>query len=105
MPKKIHVPAPAASALKKLGSDINSARRVRRIPTAVMAERAGITKITLRKVEQGNPQTSIAAYANVLFVLGFTDKLRNLADIADDYAGRMLGEKNLPQRIRFKNDE
>ena len=38
-------------ALRKLGSDMRDARRRRRIPTQVMAERAGVSRTTLLKVE------------------------------------------------------
>jgi len=103
MSKKIHIPIPIISVLHKLGKDINNARRRRRIPMSLMAQRAGITEVTLGKIEKGNPSTSIAGYACVLFVLGLTDKLRDIADANNDLTGRMLEEENLPQRIRAQN--
>ncbi len=38
-------------------------------------------------------------YAAVLFVLGLTDRLKMLAEPAEDYVGLMLEEKHLPKRI------
>ena len=64
------LPIPVRRALGKLGTDIRDARRRRRIPTAVMAERALISRMTLNKVEKGNPGVSLGIYATVLFVLG-----------------------------------
>ena len=47
-----YLPIPVKRTLKKLGNDIRNARLRRRISTAVMAERASITRTTLGKVEQ-----------------------------------------------------
>ena len=38
------LPIPVQRALRKLGQDISSARRRRRIPMPLMAERAGMTR-------------------------------------------------------------
>ena len=46
------LPIPVKSALRKLGSDIRDARLRRRIPAAVMAQRAFISRTTLVKVER-----------------------------------------------------
>ena len=102
MKKNIHLPIPARSALIKLGHDVNSARRRRRITKALMAERAGIAINTLTRIERGDPYASMAAWASVLFVLGLTDNLRDLADPAKDLLGLILDEERLPKRIRFK---
>ncbi len=82
--------------------DIRDARRRRRIPTAVMAERALISRMTLNKVEKGNPGVSLGIYATVLFVLGMTDRLAELADARHDAVGLSLEEERLPQRIRIR---
>ena len=101
MNKTIHLPLPARSAVIKLGQDINNARRRRRITKALMAERAGIAINTLTRIERGNPNASMAAWTSVLFVLGFTENLRNLADPSQDLIGLMLDEERLPKRIRY----
>ncbi len=89
-------------ALKKLGQDINDARRRRRITMELMAERAGISRSTLSRIEKGDENTSLGSYASVLFVLGLTDQLGNLADANNDLMGQTLEEENLPKRIRMK---
>lgn len=94
------LPLPVQRVLRKFGRDIRVARLRRRIPTTIMAERASISRMTLNKVEKGNPGVSIGAYATVLFVLGLTDRLRDLADVTTDTVGLELEEENLPQRIR-----
>lgn len=94
------LPLPVQHVLRKFGRDIRVARLRRRIPTTIMAQRASISRMTLNKVEKGNPGVSLGAYATVLFVLGLTDRLRDLADVTADTVGLELEEENLPQRIR-----
>ena len=94
------VPIPVRRAVRKLGQDIRDARLRRRISTAVMAERASISRTTLNKIEKGDPGVSLRNYANVLFVLGMTERLGDLADAKMDTVGLELEEERLPQRIR-----
>ena len=94
------LPLPVKRALRKLGEDIRASRRRRAIPTALMAERAFTTRVTLHKIEQGDPSVSMGLYATVLFVLGMTDRLGDLADSAHDQQGIELADERLPQRIR-----
>ncbi|MDR0289955.1 MAG: helix-turn-helix domain-containing protein [Treponema sp.] len=102
MSKDIHLPFPAQFALKKLGKDINSGRRRRRISKSMMAERAGIAINTLTRIEEGAPNTTMAAWASVLFVLGLTENLQDICDLKNDPTGLMLEEEQLPKRIRHK---
>ena len=96
----IVLPIPVRRALKKLGRDIRDARLRRRIPVAVAAERASISRMTLSKVEKGEPGVAMGIYATVLFVLGLTERLGDLADVKHDAAGLQMEEERLPQRIR-----
>lgn len=94
------VPIPVTRALRKLGQDIRDARLRRRIPTAVMAERASISRTTLNKIEKGTPGVALGHYATVMFVLGMVERLADLADVRTDAVGLELEEERLPQRIR-----
>ena len=100
MKKKIKLPIPALRALRKVGKDISDARRRRRITILLLAERAGVSRATIGKIEKGDPTTSIGGYSAVLFVLGMTDRLSNLVDAVYDLTGRRLEEEKLPQRVR-----
>lgn len=94
-------PMPVGRALRKLGHDIRDARRRRRIPVAILAERASVSRTTLNKVEKGEPGVSLGIYATVLFVLGMIDRLADIADVRHDSVGLELEEENLPERIRL----
>jgi len=88
-------------ALVKLGSDVRDARKRRRIPVRVMAERALISPTTLAKIERGDPGVAIGFYASVLFVLDLSDRLGEIVDASTDELGLSLAAQELPQRIRW----
>ncbi len=94
------IPIPVKRVLRKLGHDIRDARRRRRIPVSIMAERASISRMTLNRMEKGETGVSMGHYATVLFVLGLEDGIAELADASKDAVGRALDEERLPQRIR-----
>jgi transcriptional regulator with XRE-family HTH domain len=96
-----NLPIPVISALRKLGQDINDARRRRRITAQLMAQRAGLSRSTIGKIEKGDPTTSMGSYGAVLFVLGMEKRLSDLVDSIHDLIGRRLEDENLPQRVRI----
>ena len=98
---KSGVPIPVVRALRKLGHDIRDARRRRRIPVAILANRASMSRVTLNKVEKGDPGVSLGNYATVLFALGLIERVGDIADPRHDAVGIELEEENLPARIRL----
>jgi transcriptional regulator with XRE-family HTH domain len=98
----IALPIPVRHALRKLGRDIRDARRRRRIPVEVAAERASISRTTLAKLEKGDPGVAMGIYATVLFVLGLVGRLSDVADPRYDAVGLQLEEEHLPKRIRTR---
>ena len=95
------IPIPVNRALKKLGQDIGDARKRRRIPVRLAAERAAISRVTLAKIEKGDSGVSMGAYAKVLFILGMIERLAELVDLKFDKLGIGLDAENLPKRIRI----
>ena len=83
-----------------LGENLRLARRRRRLTTTQVAERAGISRTTLRAIERGEPSVSFGAYATVLFCLGLEKDLDQVAK--DDELGRKLQDIALttPERRR-----
>ena len=102
MPTAHHPPAAVRRVLRKLGADIRDARRRRRLPMAVVAERAFTSRSTLQRVEAGDANVSIGIYAAVLQALGLLDGVGEIADIARDNIGQVLASAALPKRIRLK---
>ena len=85
--------------LKTMGEQIKLARLRRDLSAELVAERAGISRASLWRVESGNPAVAIGIYAAVLHALGNMD--RDLALVAkDDEMGRQMQDLNLMTRKR-----
>lgn len=83
--------------LKTMGEQIKMARLRRKLSTTLVAERAGISRSTLWKAENGNPSVAVGIYAAVLHALNNMDK--DLLKIAgDDELGRKLQDIELLRR-------
>lgn len=96
------LPLQLRRTLRQVGSDLRDARRRRRLPTAVVAERAQISLPTLRRVERGDASVGFGTYAIVMWVLGMSGRLAQLAAAETDLLGLELEEERLPRRIRTK---
>ena len=82
-----------------MGEQIKLARLRRDLSAELVAERAGISRSSLWKVESGNPAVAMGIYAAVLHALGNMDS--DLLMIAkDDQFGRQLQDMNLLTRKR-----
>ncbi|MFC4235949.1 helix-turn-helix domain-containing protein [Thalassospira xianhensis] len=86
-------------ALKKLGEDISYARRIRHISAAEFAERAGIGRATLHRLERGDPGIALNTLAMALHVLGRLNALTDIIDASSDHVGLMQMKTDAPQRI------
>ena len=85
--------------LKTMGEQIKLARLRRDLSAVLVAERAGISRASLWKVESGDPSVAMGIYAAVLHALNNMDK--DLLLIAkDDRLGRQLQDMELLTRKR-----
>ena len=87
---------PTTRQLQELGGRLRLARLRRRYAAAVVAERAGVTRMTLYRVERGDAGVALGTYASVLRVLGLQGDLDAVA--RDDDLGRKLQDLKLPER-------
>ena len=80
--------------LKTMGEQIKLARLRRRLSSELVAERAGISRASLWKIENGDPSVAMGNYAAVLHALNNLDK--DLLLVAkDDEMGKQLQDLNL----------
>lgn len=84
---------PVARILRGLGENLRLARLRRRIPATSLAERAGMSRPTLRSLERGEASVTLGALANVLNSLGLVKDLAAVA--AHDELGRRLQDAAL----------
>ena len=94
MPRKTaHPPSAVGETLKELGENIRLARLRRKISATMLAERAGMSRNTLRSIEHGESGVTLGAYASVLFCLGLEKDLLLIGK--DDPLGRKLQDAGL----------
>ncbi len=78
---------------EEIGENIKLARKRRKLTTLQVAERAGIHRATLNRIESGDISVAIGIYFKVFKVLNLQEDFRKLA--ADDTLGRKLQDLNL----------
>ena len=87
--------------LRGLGERLRLARQRRKFSMALVAERAGLSRVTLHRIEKGNAAVTLGSYLRVMFVLRLDRDLDLIAK--DDELGRRLRDLELPQsRARAK---
>ena len=84
--------------LDGFGARLKAARLRRRYSADMVAQRAGIARATLSRIEQGDPGVSFGNYARVLQVLRLERDVNRLA--TDDELGRKLQDAELGTRAR-----
>lgn len=94
------LPDPENALLAALGKRLRLARRRRRKTAQEIAVQAGITRVTLRRAEAGEPAVTMATYVKVLAALGLAQDLVLVA--RDDTFGRRLQDEQLQRPARAK---
>jgi transcriptional regulator with XRE-family HTH domain len=84
--------------LRGVGQKLKAARLRRRYAADMVAQRAGIARATLFRIEQGDPGVSFGNYARVMQALRLEKDLNLLA--ADDELGRKLQDAEMGVRAR-----
>lgn len=84
--------------LGEVGEQIKLARLRRKLSSEQVAERAGIGRSTLVKIEKGHSGASLGHVLNVLHALGLEKDFLLLAK--DDVLGRKLQDANLVTKNR-----
>lgn len=90
----------AAETLALIGSQIRAQRKLLRISATVAAEAAGMSRITLHRIENGEPSVTIGAYLNAMAALGMAfgviSPVAPVAPVADEARRGWL-----PARVRL----
>jgi transcriptional regulator with XRE-family HTH domain len=63
---------PTQSRLSALGQHLRSERKRQRVSASTAAEAAGLSRVTLHRIEAGNPSVTMGAYLNVMDALGLS---------------------------------
>jgi transcriptional regulator with XRE-family HTH domain len=93
-------PYPVENALKRLGTNLRTARIRRRLTIAQVAEKIGTGVRAVMDAEKGNAFTGIAVYASLLWQYDLLRDFEELANPLKDTHGIALAERNAPERAR-----
>jgi transcriptional regulator with XRE-family HTH domain len=93
-------PISVARALRVLGEHVSNWRKLNRLTAAQVAERANISRDTLRAIEQGKGSVSTENLLRVLRILGIMDGVVAAADPYSTDVGRLRMDEILPKRVR-----
>ena len=93
---KVMIMPETIEKLSLMGEQIKLARMRRHYPAQVIADRAGISRATLWKVEKGDPGVAIGIYAKVLKAIGLGNDITLLA--RDDELGHIIQDAELKRK-------
>jgi transcriptional regulator with XRE-family HTH domain len=85
-------PHEVEQALKALGQNLRTARLRRNWSLEEVAAKIGIDRHAVANAERGKATTSIAIYAGLLWTLGMTGQLAQVADPMTDEEGLLLAK-------------
>ena len=93
-------PLAVERALRVLGEHVSTWRKLNRLTAAQVAERANISRETLRAIEQGKGTASTENLLRVLRIIGIMDSVVAAADPYQTDVGRLRMDEILPKRVR-----
>ena len=70
----------------------------RKLPMAIVAQRAAISRPTVARIEKGDPAVSIGIVAAVLQALNLLERLADVAGAVHDDIGQSILRAELPKR-------
>lgn len=100
---EIHMPAKSPKItvmleklLREIGAKLRARRELLGISAVATAEAAGMSRITLHRIERGEPSVAMGAYASVIFALGLSIELQEPKRAKQKRVTNVLPEKIRP---------
>jgi transcriptional regulator with XRE-family HTH domain len=93
-------PYPVEQALRKLGTNLRTARLRRRITIEEAAAKIGTGPRLVSDAERGKPLVDIAVYAALLWLYDLLGPLEDLANPLKDEQGVILASRREPVRAQ-----
>lgn len=85
---------------RQFGTHVTTWRKLLGLTAQQVADRAGISRGTLRRIESGDAGVNFAAVLSVARSLGVLDDLVSSVDPYASDLGRLRADERLPQRVR-----
>jgi len=94
------VPLAIRRGLRVWAQDLATWRRLSGLTQTQLADRSGVSRRTLIRLEQGDGGVSLENLLRVLRALGIFDLLTKALDPYESEMGRLRSDEKLPQRVR-----
>ena len=92
----------ALDILERLGQGIRTARTRRGFRQEDLAKRASMSRVRLRKLENGDPSVGLGALVQILEILGLLEQFSRVADPGGDELGQALEARQRKGRVDSK---
>lgn len=97
------VPVPVRRAVRQVADAVGAWRKLRGLTQAQLADRSGVSRETVGRLENGDGGVSLVNLLRVLRALGVLDSLPRAIDPYESDLGRLRADERLPRRVRPKN--
>src|SRR4051794_4820568 len=94
------VPFRTRQAATDIGDHLVAWRKLLGLTVQQVAERAGTTRQTVARLEQGDSSVGLATFLNVSRALGVLDEVVKATDPYETPFGRARADQTLPRRVR-----
>jgi transcriptional regulator with XRE-family HTH domain len=94
------VPFVTLQAARQIGEQLRTWRLLHDLTASQLAERAGVARATIGRLEKGEPTVGFDVVLNVARALGVLDAIVLATDPYETPLGRARADERLPQRVR-----
>jgi transcriptional regulator with XRE-family HTH domain len=95
-------------AIKRLGTNLRTARLRRNLTLEEVAQKLGATRQVVARAESGKASTPTAVYVGLLWVYGLLDQFSGIADPAQDQEGLALSlahQRSHARRVEERDND
>ncbi|SRR5258705_615413 len=99
-PYKSPAALPVQRSLRELAGHVRTWRKLRGLTQGQLADRAGVGRMTINRLENGDGAVSIETLLRTLHSLGVIESMNRALDPYENDLGRLRSEDRLPNRVR-----
>jgi transcriptional regulator with XRE-family HTH domain len=93
-------PIPVRRGIRDFAEHVQTWRKLAGLTQEQLADRAGLNRKTIARVEQGDGAVSSENLLRIMHALGFLDRVVRAADPYETDVGRLRADEQLPRRVR-----
>ena len=88
------------ASLKRLGDGIRAQRKLQKVSATTAAEAAGMARVTLHRIERGEPSVTMGAYLMAVAAVGLRLELSH-GKVTDAVMRQAPDQRSVPARVRL----